>query len=69
MDEYRSLPKGYYHLCTDGWKDGKLFHTDEQYANGMNTMALIKVKYQVRIYAFELMKNHMHSILAGTGEQ
>lgn len=69
MDEYRSLPKGYYHLCTDGWKDGKLFHTDEQYANGMNTMALIKVKYQVRICAFELMRNHMHSILAGTGEQ
>lgn len=20
--EYQAMPKGYYHLCTDGWKEG-----------------------------------------------
>ena len=26
-DEYKDLPKGYYHLSTDGKWDGIIFHT------------------------------------------
>ena len=66
---YREQPKAYYHLCTDGWQNGKLFHTREQYALGMSTIALTTLKFNVRIYAFELMPNHIHVILSATGAQ
>ena len=67
--EYRSLPYGYYHLCTDGWKDGKLFHTKEQFAFCMAGLALLTIVFHIQIYACELMPNHIHIILSGTGEQ
>lgn len=69
LSDYRSLPRGYYHLCTDGWKTGKLFHTVAQYALGMATIALITLKFDVQIYVFELMPNHIHIILSATGAQ
>ena len=68
-DQYRLLPKGYYHLCTDGWKDGFLFHTKEQYAYGMTVIGLLTVLFDIRIYAFTLMPNHIHIILSGTGRE
>lgn len=67
--EFRSLPNAYYHLCTDGWHGGKLFYTREQYASGMTSVALLCLKYGVRIYAFELMPNHLHIVISGTGAQ
>ena len=67
--EFRSLPNAYYHLCTDGWHGGKLFYTREQYASGMTSVALLCLKYCVRIYAFELMPNHLHIVISGTGAQ
>ena len=66
---FRSLPLGYYHLCSDGWQKGKLFHTDEQYAFGVSGLALSTLIHGVKIYAYELMPNHFHILLCATGEQ
>ena len=63
------MPFGDYHLCTDGWKEGKLFHTPEQYAFGMATVALMTLKFGVKVCSFELMPNHVHMLLTGTGQQ
>lgn len=64
---YQKLGKGYFHLCSDGWKEGCLFYTDAQYASGMCTMALVTRLFPVVVYAFELMSNHIHVVLSGTG--
>ena len=66
-EEYRTYPNGYYHLCTDGWKEGKLFNTVQEFAWGMTTMALVASKYNVTIYVFELMDNHLHILLSALG--
>ena len=68
INQYRSSPKGYYHLCTDG-KKGLLFHTKEQYAFTMCSIALITLKFKVKVYACEVMPTHIHILLSGTGEQ
>lgn len=66
-DEYKDLPKGYYHLSTDGKWKGIIFHTPELYAYGMILMGLVTLHYAVDIYAFTLMENHIHIVLSGTG--
>ena len=66
---YRSLPYGYYHLCTDGWQGGKLFHTAQHFALCLAGIAFLTLKYKVQIYAFEVMPNHIHLVLSGSGEQ
>ena len=67
-EEYRTLGKGYYHFCTDGWKEGNIFNTIAQYAYGMVLIGLISLKYSIVIYDFTLMPNHIHIIMSGTGE-
>ena len=67
-EEYRTLGKGYYHFCTDGWKEGNIFNTVAQYAYGMVLIGLISLKYSIIIYDFTLMPNHIHIIMSGTGE-
>lgn len=69
LNLYRSLPLGDYHLCTDGWAEGNLFHTREQYAFGMATVALMTLKFGIKICSFELMPNHIHMVLTATGQQ
>lgn len=64
----RSLPMGYYHLCSDGWKEGVIFHTSSQYAAGVTSLALAAFRNQVKIYAYTLMPNHFHILLSGTGK-
>lgn len=66
---YKALPMGDYHLCLDRLDGRLIFQTDEDYRLGMAGMALSVLKYGVEIYAFELMPNHAHIILHGTGEQ
>ena len=66
-ENYRKMGKGYYHFCTDGWKDGNIFNTIAQFAYGMMLIGIISVKYPLVIYDFELMPNHIHIILSGTG--
>lgn len=63
------LKKGYYHLVTDGWKDGFLFHTKLQYAYGMIVMGLLTLLFDIKIYGFTLMPNHVHIIVSGTGSE
>ena len=65
--EFRAGGRGCYHLCTDGLKDDLIFHNDLQYAFGMILMGLIGLKYDLKIYAFVLMPNHIHLIIEGTG--
>lgn len=67
--EYQSWGKGYYHLSTDGWKDGKLFYTGEQYAHGMTLTGLLSLRFALTIYDFALMDNHVHLLLSGTGAE
>ena len=66
--EYRSWGKGYYHLSSDGWQGGKLFHTDEQFAYGMTLIGLLTLRFQLIIYDFALMDNHIHLLLSGLGD-
>ena len=43
--KYRTWKKGYYHLCTDG-KTGILCHDDAEYANLVNVIAVLPLKYR-----------------------
>lgn len=67
-DEYKDLPKGYYHLSTDGKWEGIIFHTPALFAYGMILMGLITLAFPIEIYAFTLMDNHIHVVLSGTGK-
>ena len=67
-NKYRALPKGYYHFCTDGWKDGLLFNNEYQYVSAMTSLAIMTIKFNIVIYGFALMPNHVHVLLSGTGE-
>lgn len=63
--QYKTYPHGWYHLVTD--KTKWLFHTPAEFVSGMNTIALCALLYPVRIVRFELMGNHIHIVLEGTG--
>ncbi|MBP5397992.1 MAG: hypothetical protein J6Y32_05135 [Bacteroidales bacterium] len=64
----KALPKGNYHLCTDGWKEGKLFNSEEQFKMGMSTVALISLVFEVKIRSFVLMPNHIHLLIYASGK-
>ena len=66
-DRIHSLKKAYYHLSTDGWGEGFLFHTESQYAYGMTVTGLLTLLFDVTIYDFTLMPNHIHLLLSGNG--
>ena len=63
--KYKTYPYGWYHLVTD--KTAWLFHTQKEFVFGMNTIALCALLFPVRILRFELMGNHIHIVLEGTG--
>ena len=63
----RAMPRGIYHLCTDGWKEGRLFNTIEQFKMGMSTIALVALSFDVKILSFVLMPNHIHLLLNANG--
>ena len=66
-DTYKDWPKGIYHLSSDG-KTITLFHNEQEYVHGMNSIALAAAMFDVAIYSFTLMKTHLHLLLQGTGE-
>ena len=68
-EEYKALPLGDYHLCFDRLEGGLLFYTEEDYRLGMAGIALAFLKFGVKIYVIELMPNHLHVVMRGTGEQ
>ena len=67
-EEYRRLPQWYYHLTFDSLEIGQLFYDDEDYAHGMNGIAIGQHLYNISIIAFNLMVNHCHILASGTGE-
>lgn len=66
--EYRQWPRWYYHLTFDSIEDGQLFHNDDEFADGMNGVAVGQFVYGLSIIAFALMTNHCHILLCGTGD-
>ncbi len=63
------MGNGYYHFCTDGLLSGKLFYNDAQFAYGMILIGLLTLQFNLKIYGFVLMSNHIHIILSGTGDE
>jgi REP element-mobilizing transposase RayT len=68
-EEYRALPQWYYHLTFDSLETGQLFYSDEDYAHGMNSVAIGQYTCKISIIAFNLMVNHCHILASGTGEK
>lgn len=66
--EYRTWPCWYYHLTFDSLEKGQLFNNDEEYADGMNGVAIGQYIHKLSIIAFVLMVNHCHLLLYGSGE-
>ena len=67
-DEYRALPQWYYHLTFDSLEKSQLFYDDEDYVHAMNGVAIGQYIYKISIIAFNLMVNHCHILVSGTGE-
>jgi len=63
---YRTWKKGYYHLCTDG-KAQILCHNDSEYANLVNVISILPLKYPVKVHTYQVMKTHVHMLLSGRG--
>ena len=40
LKEYRKQPKWYYHVIFDSIETGQLFNNDDEYADGMNSVAI-----------------------------
>jgi len=66
-NEIKAKKTGYYHLCSDGLKDRKLFNDAAEFAYAMLLIGIITLKFGVTIYAFTLMPNHFHIVLKGSG--
>ena len=64
--KYRTWKKGYYHLCTDG-KTSILCHDDAEYANLVNVIAVLPLKYPVKVHSYKVMRSHVHLLLSGRG--
>ena len=65
--EYRTWKRGYYHLCTDGLKEGSLFYDEGEYVNAVNSISLLDLKYPVKVHFYEVMRSHLHLIISGRG--
>ena len=60
---YRSFKRGYYHLCTDGLKDARLFYDESEYVNAVNSISLLDLLFPVKVHEYEVMRNHLHLLL------
>lgn len=68
LKEYRKQPKWYYHVTFDAIETGQLFNNDEEYACGMNSVAIGQYVFGLSVIAFVLMVNHCHFLVYGSGE-
>jgi REP element-mobilizing transposase RayT len=68
--EFTFLNNGpYYHLCTPGGQTEILFEDDEDFRFAMNLFAFCTWQSEgVTILTFEIMKNHLHVVMAGERE-
>jgi REP element-mobilizing transposase RayT len=64
--KYRTWKKGYYHLCTDG-KKCILCHDAAEYAHLVNVIAVLGLKFPVKVHVYEVMRSHTHLLLSGRG--
>ena len=57
---------GYWHICSKPLEKGLLFKDEKDFLQGCNTLMLSLLKYSsVKIYAYCLMNNHIHTLLSG----
>ena len=68
LKEYRKQPKWYYHVTFDAIETGQLFNNDDEYACGMNSVAIGQYVFGLSVIAFVLMVNHCHFLVYGSGE-
>ena len=54
-----------WHFSTEGGTVDRMFWDNEDYRDGMNRIALVKLECAVVILAFALMGNHVHFVLYG----
>jgi len=64
---YKTWKRGYYHLCTDGWKGGRICHDEREYVFVVNSISLLNLLFSVTVHAYEVMRNHLHLLLSGSG--
>lgn len=57
LKEYRKQPKWYYHVTFDAIETGQLFNNDDEYACGMNSVAIGQYVFGLSVIAFVLMVN------------
>lgn len=56
---------GLFHLASDHLESDRLFSDKESFCYGVNTLALAAARFNVSILCYELMDNHLHSLLRG----
>lgn len=60
----------FYHLCTSGEQTENLFDDEDDFRFAMNLMAFCVWQTEgVIILTFEIMKNHLHAVMAGKKER
>lgn len=59
---------GYLHVFTDGRLQRTIFHDNEDFISGMNSMAIGLLNRKIRLLAFCLMDNHVHFIMHATDD-
>ncbi|MBR1489809.1 MAG: hypothetical protein IJ611_03780 [Bacteroidales bacterium] len=64
---YKTLKRGYYHLCTDGWTGGRICYDDADYVFVVNTLSLLNLLFPVTVHFYEVMRNHIHLLISGRG--
>lgn len=69
LAEYRKYPEGYYHMVFDSIEDGQIFHSDEEFAVGMNIVAIEQYVCGLVIIVFNWMINHGHFLVWGNGNK
>ena len=57
---------GIYHLASDHLDNLLLFPDGDSFRYGVNTLALAAARFPVAVLCYELMGNHLHSLLRGT---
>ena len=60
--------KGVYLFTTDHLERMLLFRSEDDFVQGINTLALGTLKYRVKVLCYALMNNHIHLLVSGRYE-
>ena len=58
-----TIEAGIYHILSRGNNQQVIFHKDEDYQEFLTILSFYKKKYELEIYHYVLMSNHMHLIV------